>query len=150
MVKVKVLRCPIYEIMFLRRILLRLARPGTQRDRSLMHPVTALCSHHPPTLQKLFMVSCWHAIAKAGPARRSRDTAKVAVFRLAPSLPCRRLYLHPRTRQCLPLVGVIALDCPSLQGREECGPKGCERGDACPSPKANKTREAGNKAKRPE
>ena len=48
------MRCPIYEIMFLRRILLLLARPGTQCDRSLMRPVTAPCSHHPPTLQEIY------------------------------------------------------------------------------------------------
>jgi hypothetical protein len=28
--------------------LFMLARPGTQRDRSLMRPVTAPCSHDPP------------------------------------------------------------------------------------------------------
>ena len=44
------------------------------------------------------MVSCWHAIAKAGPARRSRDTAMVAVFRLAPSPPDRSLNLHTGIR----------------------------------------------------
>jgi hypothetical protein len=76
--------------------LLRLARPGTQCDRSLKRPVTAPCSHHPPTLQELFRVSCWHANIKAGPARRSRDTAKVAVFRLAPPHPG-RFCIPPRS-----------------------------------------------------
>ena len=85
--KVKAVRCPICEIIFLRRILFTLARPGTQRDRSLKRPVTAPCSHHPPTLAEISMMSRWLANIKAGPARRSRDTAMVAVFRLAPSPP---------------------------------------------------------------
>ena len=42
-----------------------MARPGTQRDRSLRRPVTAPCSHDPPTLQDIFTLSCWYAIAQA-------------------------------------------------------------------------------------
>ena len=42
--------------------------------------------------------------------------------------------LLPQTRQYLPLSGSIVPDCLSLQAQEECDPKGCERGDASPSP----------------
>ena len=82
---------------------LRMARPGTQRDRSLMRPVTAPCSHDPPTLQEIFRFPVGMRPVKAGPARRSRDTAKVAVFRLASSHP------QPET-----LPRGYPNDCPSL------------------------------------
>jgi len=89
-VKVKALRCPIYEIIFLHRILLRFARPGTQCDRSLKRPVTAPCSHHPPTLQEIYGCSIGmrspeldppgaHATRRWSPCSGSRHPARIAV-----------------------------------------------------------------------
>ena len=71
------------------------------------------------------------------PARCSRDTAMVAVFRLAPSHPS----LVPKGSHHTKL---------PAGGREEHVPKGGERGDACPSPEESRVREVGSWPQWPE
>ena len=102
----KALRCPIYEIKILRRICLRLARPGTQRDRPLMRPVTAPCSHDPPTLQEILCCSVGirPVKAKTRPALTRHGEGRRVPARAFPPPPgpVLRLILKMKFAQAVP------------------------------------------------